>query len=889
MTFKEHLEVVGEVLESRGATPVQVLYFQLYFICLARDGYLIPNYATEGFRESRHDEPYKTLLEKTPWDNLWLKAIGEKENDSYAIDLLFDFFDKYSKEPEIDNYYRLFDSLINKVARYDCYAFDHYQPLELTALVYHISDYKEGMTVYNPYAGVGSYADIFNAGNKYYGEEIDSVTWGIGVLRSYLLQGDYSKNYVIGDSLRRSRNTLFDIVVSTPPACAVDSHMDDFSTCLVKDAKNNLKENGCMIMVTDSSFISSENRELFANSGILDAVISLPKHVYCSVPDAPVVLRFKMGRDPLMPIKIFDGTSFGVSGGLNRKIITIDELLSELDNQDSAYYSFVSLQDLFDEGLNNILNRNKAKETHRLVPLSDLGEIVKPATSKDELIKIIRSDQLSENPLHMDVFPVEIDENDDRPYGIITSNALLISRGNPNHPKFGLYEYDSDCPVGIASTIFAFVPNEDIVSAQYIAVVLAKEGIYPYGSTIQRINIIDLLRTRIPLVPFEEQNLVVRSYRQDHKDFVLHQKVRIAKLGNPIIPKSIYKQLSKQESFNEIRELKDWLSDSENRKRIDAVVINQTSAIDYLDLFNLCSSYDKLPVFILSKSVSVLKEKFGNYSDQYLKERSFEIGHESDLFVSLFNYVASQNSPEGKIRQEYARQLEAAANLDAKFCYKGFWLYDKLEELLLNIETGKEMRNAIRNIRDNCLLEPLVQYGFLPQVNNKTLKKGALVDLMADRYYNDKSGEKWIVKKPLFPKHLVLLLRSTKDFLNEGSHVLSSSDKDIQVIALQVVMALICRISDLIMEGVFDKLEPDTKSGVYYCDYSKECYQVKLAKDTDDYFYADAIHLDTQTCLNKNINPGDYVQIEVAKEEMQPRYIDKEEVFFYSKQFRKVN
>ena len=81
----------------------------------------------------------------------------------------------------------------------------------------------------------------------------------------------------------------------------------------------------------------------------------------------------------------------------------------------------------------------------------------------------------------------------------------------------------------------------------------------------------------------------------------------------------------------------------------------------------LCGSEAGIPVFILSKDLQELESVFADYADLYLPGKSFPIDGEPDLFVALFKYMDEQYSPEGQIREVYARQLEAAANLDGKF------------------------------------------------------------------------------------------------------------------------------------------------------------------------------------------------------------------------------
>ena len=55
MTLREHLDNIGRVMTTQGATKVEVLYFQLYLLCLGWDGLL---YDTESLKDSNEMEAY---------------------------------------------------------------------------------------------------------------------------------------------------------------------------------------------------------------------------------------------------------------------------------------------------------------------------------------------------------------------------------------------------------------------------------------------------------------------------------------------------------------------------------------------------------------------------------------------------------------------------------------------------------------------------------------------------------------------------------------------------------------------------------------------------------------------------------------------------------------
>ena len=886
MTLKEHIDNIGAAFAASGANNNEILFEQLRLLSLGCDELLYADNPTEGIRDSKNLEPYKTLHSL---DGKLSMHYGQRAEA--AVDAFLDDWGTLMSTKRED-YRELANGLLNAAARNSGHGFDHFQPAELSELVFHLSGYQKGMTVYNPYAGVGSYAGVFSANDNYFGEEFDPAIWGIGVLRCHI-NGYSSTNYVCGDSLNPQWKRSFDIVVSTPPVGAIGLHEESFSARLVKDAPALLNSGGTMVLVTNGSFLFSIRGESVAKCGLVDMIITLPRNIFYWTSYPPVIVRLKAGRDKAQPIKMVDGSSFCTATGRMLNIINIQELLGAINGSDSRYTSLVSIKELEDNHyrLNPQLYIKIEEESaggKKMVPLQELGSLVKPSRTKERTPLIIRLGNLSEDPLNLHTTPEEPEEDDHGSYGTLPEDVLLIG-GNPSHPKFGYLKSIPEKTIGISSVLYAFIPDNNLVSAQYIAVVLAENGIYSAGSSVIRITLDDLALTRIPLITKSEQKQVISAYAQRHGNpgaKAYRQKARVGIIGNPPIPNEANTNLDKRFVFNKIKDVINWLKAPGNRNKIDALIVNQTSAISNQDLIFLCS--EGIPVFILSQDIQGLENAFGNYADQYLPGRCFANGAENDLFSALFLFCDDQNSPEGKIREVYARQLYAAEDLDEKFQFDHFCLRDKLEEILLNKESGKDYVNELRKIRDNCLLTPLIKFGYLPR-NKRDFTFGAVVDLLADRVH--KNGT--ILLKTVVPRHQASLLRAITPFLNEGSHVTTPDDKDTQLIAIQIIMSFICLLSGLKSQGYFDGIATEETKKEYVghiedFQFKNGQYIVQSLGGDSDYLFAGNVHLDKNRCREINLKVGDVVDIPSAIPEGDPKITDQAKVIFYSKFFDKV-
>lgn len=141
MTLREHLANIRKTLLANRATNEEALLFLLYLLSLGWDEFLYPDKIREGLSDAIRNDPYKTLLEKTPIKEMWSKAKGKVDLDEpNALDLFFDDEEIIWNTPK-ETFLETFNELLNGTARSFGYEFDHFQPAELTDLVFRLSGY----------------------------------------------------------------------------------------------------------------------------------------------------------------------------------------------------------------------------------------------------------------------------------------------------------------------------------------------------------------------------------------------------------------------------------------------------------------------------------------------------------------------------------------------------------------------------------------------------------------------------------------------------------------------------------------------------------------------------------------------------------------------------
>lgn len=898
ITLREHLDGIADVMALQGASPQQILYYQLYLLCLGLDGF-----HGYGIREARHDEPFVTLDQEIP--DLWDFADEKFSNEGESPLGLYLSDDDLTYTTPPEEFIRTFHELLTGFARdVKNTNFDHLQPSELSDLVSRLCEFKEGMTVYNPFAGVASYATWLNAGDNYFAEEYDRLTWGIGVLAMWIYSSE-SANYICGDSLNPKWGRKFDRIVSTPPMGLIPDSRKSYTMHLLEAIPTLLKNGGEAILVTTPSEIMGLKGEKLVSTGLLDAVIELPRNVFYWSQFPPVIVKLRCGRGPSDPVTLVDGSKFYHPGGRGTNLIDAGDIYRAYTGKLPG----VTVQLTCDEIKANGFRLHPAvylqgaetnAEGMRMVTLSELGKFLTPKALMEKPAAAIKARSLTPDitKIH-DVMEEEVADEEFRQgkYRLLDRPALLI-HGTKGKPRLAMVDRT---PVAVQNHMFVFEPDRERVDPEYLAYALSKAELTDTGSSVFSITKDDLAMTRIPLPSMMEQKTIIKTALDKEisrleKDkgragiLLSRKKLNVGVVGKVEISGQVLEDVSVARKFTDIGEVKAW--HQKNKGAVDALVVHHAKGGKGFEVAMLCKEVEPIPVFIVSDEPALLEGSFGSWSDDFLPGRCYEPGQEEELFSAMFTLFDEKDSPLGRIREVYSRQLEAAASLDGKFRYEGIMLADELENILLSQDGGDDWRGTLRKIRDNCILKELSRYGYLPPCDEKAFAWGAMVNLLADRAFLGKEGI-YILKKEIFPKSMTDLLRSCSSLLNQGAHVFVKSDRDTQWAALHVIMATLSHLSKMVDSGNFDRLDPERTGGRYWCLEDPMQFEpgekiVDCLEGNPSYLYAQNVHLDSGICTKEGIRPGDRVYIAAVSPEKRPVVNDLLTIVFYSKDFQKV-
>lgn len=257
------------------------------------------------------------------------------------------------------------------------------QPIELTKLVTEFLHRKDIASIYNPFAGTGSYALGFDG--IYYGQEINEITYLFGLIRLDA-HGKFSKNYVLEDSIKSWKNHDVDCIVSTPP---FGTRMDPKSGIGVSTYEEftlkkflRSKANYEICIVTRGFCFSTSRTALnlrkdICNQNWLEMVINLPSGIFTNSGVSTSLIVLNKKRSKTDDILFVDAEKLFLIRNRKERILNVNEIIGALDSAESDIVHRIKIEELQSNDCSFDVTRYEsqklvAKEGQEIVPLSEL-------------------------------------------------------------------------------------------------------------------------------------------------------------------------------------------------------------------------------------------------------------------------------------------------------------------------------------------------------------------------------------------------------------------------------------------------------------------------------------------------------------------------------------
>lgn len=308
---------------------------------------------------------------------------------SLGVEKLDDVFDGLREFEEylmehyaecVDTSVRIFDSDV---------AFSEFSQPEMAKLMVSLQDSSSIRKLYNPFAGVASFASLL-PNSIYYGNEINASIHALGSFKLDA-QGLDCKGYTCEDSLQYVKSLSvkdqYDTILSIPPFMPKEEAK--IYCLLFEDCMSHLEESGKMTVAVPAGFTFNQSPKMMAirkrliENNWVEKVIALPKGSFQGTNVSTCLIQ--LSKQPNHEILFCDATQMAEQHR-NKIVIRTDDIVTAVKNRDADCCCRISYSDV----ANNHYSLNPV--VYKPFPVQEGMETFK----LDELLTKFRREKCSE-------------------------------------------------------------------------------------------------------------------------------------------------------------------------------------------------------------------------------------------------------------------------------------------------------------------------------------------------------------------------------------------------------------------------------------------------------------------------------------------------------------
>ena len=520
--FTERIWKIFDILKN--AVPAEDYHVILFLLSLYKDGRLRSGlnhstYISQSVADSiRFDDKYSDLAE------VYSPIIKYLSNDRlYEILRYFENIDLFELQ---QNFASIFDSILYKLVQNQSRTFGEFiHPKEIIRFIMNLAELPENATVYNPFAGLASFATFLDSDQRYFGQELNRKTWALGKLR--LMAYDLKNAvYEIDDSISDWNNfSEFDLIVTNPPfGMKLSNYLYKFENSslesfIIGNSLSQLRLHAKLICLFSVSFLFSENREnkklrkALVDNNFIDTIVLLPTSILQHSSIQLCIIVFKKSNNK--KIRFVDASEYVHDTESKRnKTFNDVELYEDIKKQkNNRFIKYVDSQEIKEKEYNLAVTRYFISNDFDGVRFGDIGYFllgsrgIKEPVGKYVRIRDLKNDIVN-NRLYLDA--VETKEIPVTGLKKVEQDCLLVAmRWKTLKPTF--FEYKGD-PIYISTDIAAIRIDKKKVDINYLIAELHSDYIidqlnaYRTSSIIPNLKKDDLFSIKIKLPSIQEQS-----------------------------------------------------------------------------------------------------------------------------------------------------------------------------------------------------------------------------------------------------------------------------------------------------------------------------------------------------------------------------------------------
>lgn len=421
------------------------------------------------------------------------------------------------------NFKSIFSKAISRIFANELYGL-YTLPAELTEVIGHLMGAVVG-TIYNPFAGVGSFALAANSKAMFIGEEISPILAAIADLR--VLAAGLDGHVSTGDSIN-DKDYNADIIVSTPPFVLDirDRHIEalyggrnDAGTFLLrKCAMRRIR--GIIVAPMGISFrdgYAKRVREMLLDRDCVDMVIELPSNIFDRSGVLTAIYVINQDHNHKGHVRIINATECYMVDQ-RKNVIDVASVVSMIENGNNKNSILVDADTIAKNDFSFAFSRYAQNEDclpdgTPLIPISELGEIVTIRTSSDITRGKFANFSILSNPNKLKIFTADDFEDRELPPSTcqITQDCIIVQ--SARGLRASCVHFDGEA-LYIPVSYFCFVPDEKVILPQYFVLQIRSEYIQKlFGVTSPRRS--DFLATKLIVPSLEAQRQAIEDYQAE--------------------------------------------------------------------------------------------------------------------------------------------------------------------------------------------------------------------------------------------------------------------------------------------------------------------------------------------------------------------------------------
>lgn len=503
----------------------------LLLVSLYKDGIINKNSFTNDFNvlelkslinnsnlHSKNKETYLQIIE----------ALNTSLTILFSQSLNYLSFHLFQIEIDLlsEHFSSVFDDVIYRISQAERRnAGEFIQPYEITRFIMNLAKVKDNATIYNPFAGLASFATFLNNTNYYYGQEINHKTLALAKLR--LLAYNFENfNYNQEDSIK-DWNTFeeFDLIVSNPPFNLRLNNRNysrvNFSleSLIIEHSLHQLNHTGELICVFPESFLFKKNtrdfefKKYLIENNLINTIISLPSGVFKHTAIGTCIVIVNKKKEYKTKIRFVDATSFVNNKSSNREKVLDDlNLFEQIEKNNKDFVRLIDKKTIIENDYNLLVSRYFINDYFKGVRLNQVGNFIRGSRGeKDAIGKLVKIKNLKDNIVNFKLTVDELEEREIPSFGVskIQQSCLLVAlRWRTLKPTY--FEYNGE-PIYISNDILAIKIERKIIDVNYLINQLHADYVLSQLEGLRLSGVIPILRKddffqiKIKLPSIEEQ------------------------------------------------------------------------------------------------------------------------------------------------------------------------------------------------------------------------------------------------------------------------------------------------------------------------------------------------------------------------------------------------